>query len=200
MRRIAASGALIAFALSLFVLLASAETNRAGDPDDTRGVLDVRVVRFERLRGKPPSWTVVTFQSWRARSLWDRGFVYVLLDTGGRVKADYYALIRSDGSQMVGALFRVASAEAPDREISRLSVSRRSMKSVTVRIPLKLLHFPEGRTFYRWWVSTSLTSEKCPRSCLDRVPDEGALLQYRPGMKPGPSPSPSPSPSSSASP
>jgi hypothetical protein len=110
-------------------------------------------------------------------------------------------MIRSNGRAMVGHLFRLGKGPSgKDTLISSLPVRKPTPRVVTVRVPLKKLRFGERRIFYRWWVTTALSSDRCPAVCLDRVPDDGSMLEYRPGMSPTPSPTGSPSPSGSPSP
>lgn len=166
---------------------------RLTDPDDTPGVLDVREVRFAHPKGEPPSWTVITARDWTIGSLWDRGYVFVQLDARGAPKADHYALVRSDGLRLRADLFRVTRGGVPDVHVRVLTVWRKANDSVSVKVPLKALRFGPARTSYRWWIVTSITSDRCPRGCLDRVPDEGSVEQMRPGTSPSPSISPTPS-------
>jgi hypothetical protein len=175
--------------------LANADRARVPDPDDTVGALDVKAVKYERPRGEPPAWTVVTFSRWKVPSLWDRGYVFVYFDTQGLEHPNYYALIRSTGNRMVGELFSTSvKAGRPDVKVSDLRVWRKGPVSVSVRVPLKRMDFGPFRTFYRWWVVTVLTTNKCPNSCIDRVPDEGSVQQWRPGMSPTPEPTPTDTP------
>lgn len=192
----------IAAALAVVVVVSAAGLSlavrvRLTDPNDTPGVLDVREVRFAHPKGEPPSWTVITARGWTIGSLWDRGYVFVQLDARGAPSADHYALIRSDGLRLRGDLFRVSRGGVPDVHLRTLTVWRRSDDSVSAKVPLKALRFGPARTSYRWWIVTSLTNERCPRGCLDRVPDEGSIEQWRPGMSPSPTPSVTPSPTPS---
>jgi hypothetical protein len=169
--------------------VAWAEHAEYDDANDTASVLDVHVVKFNRQKGEAPSWTVITFASWKVRQIWDRGYVYVELDTEGKSRSDYYALIRSTGSAMVGQLYKVAAKSGgTDRAMGHLVVWRKTNNGVSVRIPLKRLRFGPYRKFYRWWVETSFTSARCPRACIDRVPNDESVQQWRPGMSPSPSP------------
>jgi hypothetical protein len=169
--------------------VAWAEHAEYDDANDTASVLDVHLVKFNRPKGEAPSWTVITFASWKVRQMWDRGYVYVELDTEGQQRSDYYALIRSTGSAMVGQLYKVATKSGgTDRAMGHLVVWRKTNNGVSVRIPLKRLRFGPYRKYYRWWVETSFTSARCPRACIDRVPNDGTVQQWRPGMSPSPSP------------
>ncbi len=199
-RRSRIAGVLAAALVVAVAGLAFAVRVRITDPDDTTGVLDVREVRFTHPSGEPPAWTVITARNWTIGSLWDRGYVFVQLDARGAPSADHYALIRSDGLRLRADLFRVLRTDGADVHLRTLTVWRKANDSVSVKIPLKALRFGPSRTSYRWWVVTSLTSEKCPRGCLDRVPDEGSVEQWRPGMSPTPSPTISPTPSVTPSP
>ena len=41
--------------------------------------------------------TVITFASWSPSAIWDRGNLYVFLDTSGGADAEYFVLVRSTG-------------------------------------------------------------------------------------------------------
>lgn len=176
----------IACALVVAALgVALAGGGRVFDPDDTSGVFDVREVGFSHPLGQPPAWTVITASSWKVNPLWDRGYIFLEFDTKGYEDAEHYVVIRSDGRRMHADLFKVATrAGNPDAHLRALTVWRKSDRSVSVKVPLKLMSFPAQRTYYRWWVVTTLTGDKCPHTCIDRVPDEGSIRQWRPGMSP----------------
>lgn len=192
----AAGAAVLAFAA-----LAMGADRGLTDPNDTPGILDVHRVVFEDLRGEAPAWTVITASGWRIGPLWDRGYVFVELDTMGREPADYYALVRSDGNALRGELYRVVTRRGRhDARVADLTVWRKGPASVSVKVPLKLMAFGANRVDYRWWVVTTLTGTKCPSTCVDRVPDEGSVQAWLPGRSPTPTPSPSVSPIPSVSP
>jgi hypothetical protein len=194
--------ALAVFAVTLASLaVAVAVTSRLTDPDDVAGVLDVRRVKFSQPEGESPSWTVITASSWTVSALWDRGYVFLELDTKGTELADYYALVRSDGRSLRGELFKIArKPHRPDPHVSNLTVWRKGHDGVSVKVPLKAMEFGRFRAFYRWWIVTSLTGEKCPTTCIDRVPDESGVQQWRPGMSPTPTPTATPTPTVTPSP
>ena len=81
------------------------------DPDDTAGKLDVHEVRFNHLSGTPPMWTVITFDDWTTRQIWDQGYVLLFLDTMHSPDPDYFVLLRADRYRLVGALWRRAAHE-----------------------------------------------------------------------------------------
>ncbi|MGZ8630219.1 MAG: hypothetical protein ACXWZF_04540 [Actinomycetota bacterium] len=166
------------------------------DPNDTRGLLDVRTVRLDHEGGT--EFTVITFEGWTARTLWDRGNAFVFLDTEGGEAAEYFALVRSVGPELEASLWRARSDRA-DRFIRRIGVRRKNTESVSIAVPIKALKFGRARTAYLWWTSTTFTGAVCRRTCIDRVPDKGSVEQWRPGMSPTPTPSPSPSPSDRSS-
>jgi hypothetical protein len=77
-----------------------------------------------------------------------------------------------------------------------VKVRRKTSNGASVSVPIKSLEFGGFRTSYFWWATTTFTSDRCRRTCVDRAPDDGSVEQWRPGMSPTPTPSPSPSPSS----
>jgi hypothetical protein len=153
------------------------------DPNDTKGLFDVKTVRFDPT--KPPEWTVITFNPWTVNAVWDRGYVIVYLDTMGGEDPDYYGLIRSDGDEMRADLYRDLSTT--DHRIRTLKVWRNGGHQVSVRIPLGSVKIGIHRTFYRWSVLSLFTSSKCHVPCLDFVPDTGMIDQT---LSPSPSPTP----------
>jgi hypothetical protein len=182
---------------------AGGSTTRAQmeDPNDTRGMLDVRRVWFEPEAG-PPSWTVVTFRPWTEELTRDRGYVFVYLDTMGDERFDFYAMILSNGRRLSGSLWRDPK-NGSDVRLSGLDVKRGSDLNVALRIPLGPLDIGAFRAVYRWTVVTTFTGRVCRATCIDRVPDEGSFEQpvgsptpttptTTPTVTPTPSPSVSP--------
>jgi hypothetical protein len=175
--------------VALVAIVAGAHDTDLLDPNDTRGKLDVRQVRLAH-QPLPPVWTVVTFAEWRTAEMWDRGYIMVLLDTSGGERADHYLLVRSVGSVLRGSLWQ-ARIYGPDSYVGNVRVKRLSPRSASVQVGLSRLRFGAKRSSYRWWVQTVFTGPTCRRTCQDRAPNRGSVLQWRPGMSPSPS-SPSP--------
>jgi hypothetical protein len=173
--------------VTLVAAIAGAHDTDLTDPNDTRGSLDVREVRLAHKPG-PPAWTLVTFGEWRTAEIWDRGYLMVLLDTQGRAGGEYYLLVRSTGTQLLGSLWRIRNV-GPDSYLGSVPVQRYSRRSANVRVGLSRLTFGPSRSFYRWWVETLFTGELCKRTCHDRAPNGEPVLQWRPGMSSSPSPS-----------
>jgi len=156
-------------------LPASAHHTDLRDPNDVRGKLDIREVQLAH-REAPPVWTVVTFQKWRIREMWDRGYVLVFLDTMGTADPDYFALVRSDGERMRATLYR-DRRKAADVAVRKLRTWRRGGRSVSVAVPLRFLEFGPHRTSHLWWAQTLKSGPACRRICIDRAPDDGAVEQ-----------------------
>lgn len=192
----------VAAALAALPLLASANHQDVTDGNDVRGSLDVRRVEVKGTRGRP-KWRLATYGSWSAAAIWDQGYGLVYLDTFGSSRYDYYALVRSNGFSLRASLWRDRKS-AKDARVSTLHVARADHRSFTVEIPLRKLSIPRSRLVYRWYAETVVTSEACPRSCLDRAPDEGGVTEPVPGHKPPTTPPPTilpsltPTPSASA--
>jgi len=180
-------------AITLITAIAAADKNRLTDPNDTPGLLDVRDAKWEHVRGKPPAFTVFTFAAWQAGDLWDRGWVFVQLDTMFDEDPEYYVLVRSLGGRMDAELFRIGPSGRGSPVVG-VRVWRPSQRAVSVRVPLKRLRFGPSRAYYAWRVISMFSGEVCPRTCLDRVPNHGTEVQWRPGMSPTPSPTASPTP------
>jgi hypothetical protein len=194
--RVVASFVAAIVTVGVMTLVAGARDTDFSDPNDARGKLDISRVRLAHEQA-PFIWTVVTFQEWGTREMWDRGYLVVLLDTRMGPAPDLYLLVGSGGSTLQGTLWRIRTV-GPDAYAGTVPVNRRSRRSVTIRVAQSRLLFGEGRRFYRWWVETIVTSDACPRTCQDRAPNRAAtVLNWRPGMSPTPSPSPTSSPSRS---
>jgi hypothetical protein len=177
---------------------ATAGRAQIDDPNDTRGPLDVRRVWFDPA-ATPPQWTAVTFAPWSPDQTEDRAFAFVFLDTKKGVRPDYYVVIRSTGRSFSGSLWRDADG-AQDPRMGEVVVSPGSGDTgVVVEVPLGQLEFGALRTSYRWWVATTFTGRVCRSTCVDRVPDRGAVEQPfgTPTPTPPPSPTSTPTPSPS---
>jgi hypothetical protein len=146
------------------------QTRHPRDPRDTRGPLDVARVRTA-LGSRAPAWSVRTYGTWRTRPLWDRGYVVIWLDTRGGPQPNHYALLRSTGGGVSGALYRVRSGR--DVRMGTLRTWRPNRRGINVRIPLSRLSIGPHRAFYRWGVQTMFTGAGCRRVCFDPVPGPG---------------------------
>jgi len=177
------------------VPLALAARDDHADGNDTAGRLDVRTVGF-MAEPSPPTWTIRTFGSWTAKDIRDSGFLLVLLDTRGDAGEDYIAVARSNGTDLVGKLFR-RRPRGPDRIVGRITVRKKGPEGATMSVGLGKLRFGAHRTFCFWWVVTQFTGPSCPRTCLDLVPDDGPVRQQLPPPPPSPSPTPTPTPTPS---
>jgi hypothetical protein len=183
--------------LAAFVLPAVAAHTNQTDPDDTRGPLDVRTVRFTHAGA--PTWRVATFARWSTTDIWDRGYVIVELDTKGDDAIDHLAVVRSDGRDLVGVLYRVRR-DGGQIAIGVLEANKDGASGAAVSVALRRLRIGPGRTLYRWAVVTTFTGPGCPRTCVDLVPNEGMVEQLLPGVTPTPTPSPSPTATPSPTP
>ena len=154
------------------------------DPADTRGLLDVHEVRFADPGDGPPAWTVITFNGWTVREIWDRGNVLLHLDTFGSADPDYFVLVRSDRNALVATVWR---DRATDRKLFAVPVSKRGSLGVEVEVPLRKLTIGAGRTLYRWYVTTLFIGGHCRQTCIDKAPDATMVEQPLPTSSPTPS-------------
>ena len=195
---LAAVIAVILGGVILVPLFAGAEAESYPDPNDTRGLMDVK--RVEVLGTDRVRYKIVTFARWKAADVRDRGYVIVYFDTFGNSRFDYYALVRSTGSKMQATLWRDRTRKK-DYKVARLSTWRTGRQSVSVRVPIAQMRWPQKRAFYRWRVQTLFTGRRCRRVCFDLVPNGGAVRVFRVDPSPSPTPtSPSPTPTESPSP
>jgi hypothetical protein len=192
LKRIALLATTIVLA-SVPVLMAVADHRDVSDGNDTRGPLDVSLARMSS--GRPPGWVIRTRSKWNAFRIFDRGFIVIRLDTFGDGEFDYYALVRSNRKRISAWLYADRGAQA-DRRKGRLGLKRGSRKSIQVWVPFRKLRFSQKRPSYAWIVETLWTARRCPRVCIDRVPNRGTVLEPR---EPTPAPTPSITPSVSPS-
>lgn len=188
-------GALVALASIPF--WATAQLSQTTDPNDVKGLMDVRKIKVSG--SNKPRFLTTTFHRWRAKRVWDAGYTLVYLDAKGDDWFEFYALIYSDGRSMKGRLYRHRRQKS-DYVVRKLSAWKPNKKKVVVKIPLKHLNMPEKRTVVRWYVQTLMTGRDCPSVCIDRAPDKGALDFLLPLPTPTPTVSPSPTVTASPSP
>jgi hypothetical protein len=143
------------------------------DGNDVDGVLDIRRVA---VYGRPPTWNIVTHRRWRARSIWDRGFLVVAFNTFASARYDYYALIRSTGRRLRAELYRDRTKKR-DYKVSSLKTWRPDRRSVKVRVPLERMIFGKKRRYYRWYAQSLLTGPDCRRTCIDLAPDRSGVRE-----------------------
>jgi hypothetical protein len=168
----------------LFTMFAQA-SHDIKDRNDVEGKLDIRAVNtFGKT--ERPGWRIIVSSRNTMTQLRDRWFFLVYLDTFGDTRSDYYLLVSSNGSKMLGKLWR-DRASRPDRKLGKVPVWRSDKSSVTVRVPLGDMNMggKEGLT-YRWWVKTLFTSKNCRRVYIDRAPNQTAVTESN--GKPSPSP------------
>ena len=178
--------ALVAFAAAVGVaialpLLAVAAHVDVRDGDDTRGLLDVRKV--DVTGSERPTWNVITFSGWSVTEMFDAGYLLVRLDTFGDARYDYYALVRSDGFGMRGTLVRDRKSK-PDFNAGSLDAWHPTRTSVKVRVPLRKMRIGDQRVTYGWRIQTLFSSDRCPRVCIDNIPDDRAIRETIPGRGP----------------
>lgn len=175
---VAAAGATIALADHVAVQ----------DMNETPGLMDIR--RVEVSAGRPPRFSVTTFEKWRVIEIFDYGFALIHLDTISTPRTDYYALVRSDGLRLRASLWRDRATKR-DYRIAKLSVWRTDRTNISVRVPLRLMKVGGRRVTYGWVVETIFTSDECRRTCLDLAPDQGRIDE--PLALPTPTATPTPS-------
>jgi hypothetical protein len=183
-RRGAAALTTLAVVAGLALPVLAARLLAVDDPADTRGLLDVHEVRFDDPSDGPPAWTVITFDEWTVRQIWDRGDVLLHLDTFGSADPDYFVLVRSDRNTLVATLWRDRET---DRRLFAVPVSKHGSRGVEVKVPLRKLTIGSGRTLYRWYVTTLFIGSHCHQPCIDDAPDATMIEEPLPSVSPSPS-------------
>jgi hypothetical protein len=179
--RRAAALTILAVAAGLALPVLAAGLVAVDDPDDTAGRLDVHEVRFSHLSGTPPRWTVITFNDWTTRQIWDQGYILLFLDTKHAPDPDYFVLLRADRDRLVGTLWRDA---ARDHKLFTVPARRVGSDGARVSVPLGKLSIGPRRTLYRWSVTTLFTGEHCRQTCIDNAPDATMIEQPLPTPSP----------------
>jgi hypothetical protein len=137
------------------------------DPNDTRGILDVRLVATA-LGASPSSWRIATFGRASKRRLWDEGYFVVSFDSKGDPGYDFHVVAKATRGRMRALLLRQGS-----RAVAGIvRAGRPTNRSTAIQVPLDRLEIPAERAYYRWSVRTLFTGTGCP-PCLDIVPAEG---------------------------
>ena len=157
---------------------ATAQHTNIQDGNDTNGALDVRRVEVRHKATNTAVWGIETWGTWKVGRIWDRGYFFVYIDTRWGEAPEHYVLIRSTGPGVQALLFR-DHAGGNDTLIRSLRVWRWNLRRVAFKLKLTGLAWGSTRTFYRWSVITTLTSEICPNVCLDAAPNSGSVMQER---------------------
>lgn len=178
---------MIAGTIGMAGMFASASHLDVRDLDDTQGPLDVRLV--EVFGTKRPLYRIATYQPWRVKRIYDRGYLLVSFDTFGTTRYDYYALVRSVGSRVEASLWR-DRATRRDFKVADLRVYRETRRNVLVRVPLAKMILPQNRRHYHWFVQTLFTNDQCRRVCFDLAPDRASVIEPNPNAAPSPTPTP----------
>ena len=167
-------------AILVLPLAAQASHLDLTDPNDASGPLDVQEVGV--WGNSPPRWRVFTYNGWSNAQLWDTGYIVIYFDTygplrGKRSRYDYYALLSSNGRQMNGALFRDFKSRS-DVRLGGLRTRKPGRRTVTVKIAVKRrMVIGDSRLVYKWYVKTVSNGTGCGHVCMDRVPNDGAVVE-----------------------
>jgi hypothetical protein len=151
-------------------VVAAAETGTITDGNDVRGRLDIRS-GTQGMRRRSVVHTISTYGTWTGRLLrfQESRFLFIDFDTKAGPRADRIAVVFFYRRKL-----RAAMLSGRGRFLGWATASRPGSRSVTVRIPRRLLGTPLG---YRWIAASEYTSSTvCPRGCLDRAPNRGTVL------------------------
>jgi hypothetical protein len=164
-----------------FLGVAAAAPIQLNDPEDVKGVLDVRQVR--KTGDQSPVFKFITYEGWTVKKIWSRGFLMVEFDTRGDERVDFYALISPTHEHLDGELVR-DRRDKKDYVVANFGVWRKSRKSASFRIMLSKMTFGSSRVEYGWRAYTIWNNGNCMQACFDLVPDDG--LYYEPVPLPTP--------------
>ena len=144
-----------------------------GDPNDTRGRMDVTRVH-SRAGARPPNWVLVTAAKWTVRQAWDRAYAALFADTRGDQRPDFMVLAYATGSRMRGGLYRL-NPNGSETRIGGASVSKSGPREARVRLPLDKV--ARTRPYFRWSLETIFTGKGCQKVCFDMVGGQPGLPQ-----------------------
>ena len=159
-----------ALVLSLFSGVAHADHLNVSDPSDAKGLLDVK--RVSNSGGWSPTWRIDTYNAWSRKSILDKGFITVYLDTFGSDRHDYFALIWADKDRVRATLMRDRQ-EKDDYQVRGLRIRRPTDKSAKVTVGLRNLRLSDDRATYNWYVQTLWSWNECWNVCFDWAPNIG---------------------------
>jgi len=145
------------------------------DDDDTRGLLDLSAV-VSRHESGPYEWVFKTYVRWTVKKIWDRGYFVIQLDTKGDEGIDYIVVLRSDGRQMIGDLFR-KRANGDEVYLRTLPAGRAGSKGAGVDVPRRALKYGASRTSFFWTTLSAFTGTRCRVTCIDLAPDDGGMVE-----------------------
>jgi Ca2+-binding RTX toxin-like protein len=146
------------------------------DANDSGGLADLERMIIGNAAGAA-TWSFQTFANLTISGMRDHAYFLVYLDTEGDEVAEYYALLRSNGSKMLAELRR---DNQNDTLVSSLSASKPAADTVRVTVPWSKMTIAADRAFIRWYAVTLYVSDACPDVCLDRVPESSALMRPLP--------------------
>jgi hemolysin type calcium-binding protein len=144
------------------------------DGNDANGLADVHRMLSGFVSGSP-AWTFETFANFTIAGVRDHAYFLVHLDTQGDEGRELYALMRSNGSQMLASLYR-----DDDTFVTTLPASKPGDNRVRLSVPWGRLNVPDDRPYFRWYAQTLYVSEGCPSVCFDRIPGTGLLMRPTP--------------------
>lgn len=189
----AGARAALAVAAVLGPALAFAGHLDQSDPRDTRGLLDVRKID---VRGTSKvRWTIATRRAWTKDELEGRGYFAIRIDTFGSRRFDYFALLYAAGGRIEGVLWRDRKVK-PDYPVGPITAWKPGARSVRAAVVLSDLHLGGDRVTWAWLVKSLFTNDRCRRTCIDRVPDEGRIVEPMPLATPTVEPTPTTPPGS----
>jgi hypothetical protein len=147
---------------------ASCDPVSPADGDDTRGIVDIRLVD---TGGGVGTWRVGWFGRAAKRRLWDAGYVVVSIDSREGPAFDFHVVARSTGHRMLGLLLR----DGMRKPIGRVEARRPGGRGVRIAVALDRLAIAPERAYYRWAVRTIYNDGRC-RPCFDPVPNEAGAF------------------------
>ncbi len=167
--------------------IATADSARFTDPNDTHGKLDVKAVG-QSHDGRRLLHTVRTFHRWRSRALaGDETYIGFYLDAGTNgTRADRFVWVRwKEGRGLYAEIFRPFT-HANSERLGPIRVSRANRRSV--EISLRRSQLSKGiRNGYTWRVTTSYEKTTTDGACgenrtVSSFPT-GACIDNVPGLR-----------------
>ena len=149
---------------------------RVGDPDDTRGRLDIRSVRHGHTKGGNLKHRVSTYTEWHAKAL--AAGRHTSIDLWFSTdNEDRYAEFRATVDRIDGKLQACLGSYSEGSDFASVGpcepiyLRRPNNRSVVVIFPPSMIGDPDRYSWSGYTYYKNKDSRHCRRSCIDEAPD-----------------------------
>lgn len=164
-----ASGVVVATIALVAPALAAANSTHVSDPRDVRGALDIETVTGTHI-GANVVHTLRTYKPFRSQLLTHNTFITFGFDTNSNGTLDDVAIVVWFHGALHSALLTTDGSI-----VAELHVTRPNSRTVSIRIPTRLLGNP---AVYHWYADAEYQGKpNCKKACFDDAPNRGTIKQ-----------------------